>query len=138
MRAFVTGRALGGVDPACVATVYPVLVCSDTAMGAPLVNCLLGRSFDRAIRGIDRTKVRPLTVLTIEDVETMLAREADVGFPAMLRAWHDGDPQMTTYPGLMIRRRYFSDGPFENPWVRSASKKWKDKMLRGLWPKRHE
>jgi hypothetical protein len=44
---------------------------------------------------------------------------------------------MTTYPAVIIRRRYFSDGPIENPWVRNASKEWKDEMLRGLWPKRH-
>lgn len=137
VRAFLAGRPIGGVASARVLSIYPVLVCSDTALGAPMVNCLLRRAFDRELAGIDRTRVRPLSVLTVEDVEMMLGREGDVGFPAMLRSWHDADPKMTTYPALMIRGRYFSDGDHENPWVREASESWKNEMLRRLWPARH-
>jgi len=131
VRAVVSGLSLAGVEPDRVTSIYPVLVCGDNAMSAPMVNCLLRRAFDREMRGADRTKVRPLTVLTIEDVETMLG--TGVPFPALLRSWHELDPEMTTSPSVILRG-HSSRGTKQNEWVLSAANAWRKEMFAFLWP----
>ena len=105
-------------------------------MGAAMVNCLLRARFERDLAGAGASILQPLSVLTVENLETMLAHEEKVPFPTMLRAWHEGDPEMSTYPWLIVHGRFFADGAPTNQWVRDASDAWREEMLNKLWPNR--
>lgn len=131
VRGLVSGRLLGGVTAKDVEAIYPVIVCGEHAMGAPMVNCLLNRRFRRDLMEADGPRVRPLTVLTIEDFERLLADGRDV--PSLLQDWLDADPELMTYPGLVLRQKVLrGDGVHE--WIRRAAESWKIEMLTRLFP----
>lgn len=131
-REFLEGHRFEHLDGREVEGVYPVLVCADVGMGAPMVSCLLEKRFE--IRGKYGHRLRPLTVLTIEDLECMLSE--DRPFSQMLDAWLEADPRMTTYPWLVIRHRFFDGRNPRNPWVAEASARWRKEMTACLWPGR--
>lgn len=135
VRGLLGGTRLGPIKPDEVQAVYPVLVCGEPAMAAPMVNCLLQRQLARELTDIDQARVRPLTVLTIDDFERLLSRADGRSVPEMLRIWFEHDPQMLTYPALVLGERVFRDDGRSNAWVRAAAEAWKEEMLRRLWPR---
>ena len=131
VREFVSGRSLGGVTPNDIEAIFPVIVCGEHGMGAPMVNCLLNRRFRRDLGDADTPRVRPLTVLTIEDFERVLADGRDVA--SLMQGWLDADPRMATYPGLVLREKVLQ-GDGMHDWVRQAAEAWKIEMVTRLFP----
>lgn len=134
IKGLLAGKALGPVRIDRIQRIYPVLVCAEIAMDAPMVNCFLNRQLARELGKEDRSKVQPLTVVSIDLLERMLAYTDDVSFAEMLSAWHRLDPRMTTYPSLVIGEQ-FPRKERINQWVREGADAWKTEMLTRLWPK---
>ncbi len=129
-----SGGRIGGLRAEQFGAMYPVLVCADTAMAAPMVNGLLQRRFARLVDSQGDATVRPLTVLTIEDVETMLPWERSVAFWRMLDTWHHADPRMMTFPRLVIESRLFGADERPNAWVREGAERWREAIRKRFWP----
>lgn len=126
-KEFLAGGRLENARADDTDAVYPALVCADTGMGSPMVNGLLQMRF-KALAPTD-ARLRPLTVLTIEDLERMLSGGPDWPLSKMLDTWLEGDPQMTTYPWLVIRQRCFEGRRSQNSWVAEASEAWMREMM---------
>jgi hypothetical protein len=133
LRRLVTGRDLGGHTFGTHSAVFPVLVAWDSIMSAPLVNCLLQRTFQRLLPQPDR-RVRPLTVLSIEDFESMLALADRMPLPAMLETWLAKDPRMVRSPAWVLAEELPSWRAEKHPWLRDAGDRWTTEMLVRLWP----
>jgi hypothetical protein len=101
-----------------------------------MVSCVLDRALKRELRlaNVSSDKVQPLTVLTVEEVERMLGEAGDQTFAELLSLWHEADPLMRTYPGLVFRTHAYREGA-KNQWVADAAEAWRREMLSRLWPK---
>lgn len=113
--------------------VFPLLVCWDSAMDAPLVNYVLHRWFRRQLKGHWR-KVMPLTVLGIDTFEWVLAQTGVVSLQVLLREWAKRDPRMQTSPLVVFENVFAGQDTSPNPWVAAAARAWQDEMVARLWP----
>jgi hypothetical protein len=79
-----------GIDIFRVKRIYPVLVLSDYLFALPLMNWFLDSEFQRFVKRnnlADHLKIRPLTVLTIEDLERLEPLLGDTKFHVHLEKW---------------------------------------------------
>jgi hypothetical protein len=126
------GGNLGGVSLGD-RQVFPVLVCWDGAMDAPVVNWVLHRWFRRQLKRRS-ARVMPLTVMSVETLEWVLAQEEAVSLPVLLREWSTRDPAMRTSPLIVFEDVLAAYETRPNDWVLAAAKSWQDEMLLRLWP----
>jgi hypothetical protein len=114
-------------------TVYPVLVAWDSIMSAPGVNALLQGIFQARLI-IRDARIKPLTVLSIEDFEAMLAARERASLVTMLSRWHERDPDMRSSPAWIFEEEFPGWGPQDHPWIHSRAQRWKEEMVLHLWP----
>ena len=79
-----------GIDIFRVKKIYPVLVLSDSIFSLPEMNWFLDSEFQRFVKRnnlADDLKIRPLTVLTIEDLERLEPSLGDTAFHVHLEKW---------------------------------------------------
>ncbi len=127
------GRRIGPLGSTSARTVYPVLVAWDSIMSAPMVNCALQRCFAKRIKGTD-PRVRPLTVLSIEDLEGALANTNRATLSEQLARWQARDPAMRSSPSWVMDEEWPDVGPYSHPWVRALADRWKDEMVVHMFP----
>jgi hypothetical protein len=128
-----SGR-LGPVKRERARRIYPVLVCLDTGMGSPLMNCYLHRQMCRALGPVDAHRVRPLTLLTIEDLERVLPYTEEHSFAEILDKWHACDPDMLTSFGYVMEDELYSSARKDNTWIQSKWKEWSDHVIHFFFP----
>jgi hypothetical protein len=126
------GGTLGGIR-LDQRDVFPVLVCWDSAMDAPVVNYVLHRWFRRRLTRRS-ARVMPLTVMSIDTFEWVLAQAGAVPLQVLLREWATRDPTMRTSPRIVFEDVLAAYDNEPNPWVAAAAKSWQDEMLSRLWP----
>jgi hypothetical protein len=126
------GGALGGVrlDDR---DIFPVLVCWDSAMDAPVINYVLERWFRRQLRRRS-PRVMPLAVISIDTFEWVLAQAGTMSLQALLREWARRDQTMRTSPLIVFEEVLAKYETRPNPWVVAAANSWRDEMLAKLWP----
>jgi hypothetical protein len=112
---------------------FPVLVCWDSAMDAPVVNYVLQRWFRRQLNRRS-THVMPLTVMSIDTFEWVLAQAGTMPLPVLLREWATRDPTLRTSPLIVFQDLLAAYETQANPWVVAAAQSWQDEMLARLWP----
>ncbi len=79
-----------GIDISKVKKIYPVLILSDLMFSVPLMNRVLYSEFQRFVRHNHLKKhleIMPLTVLTIEDLESLEPYLSDTPFHDHLHQW---------------------------------------------------
>ena len=67
-------QSVEGIDISKIKKIYPVLVLSDRIFSVPCMNWFLDLEFQRLLEDIHRMEnldIMPLTVLTIEDLESL-------------------------------------------------------------------
>lgn len=127
------GRRIGPQDHVSTTTFYPVLVAWDSIMSSPMINCILQRCFAKRITGAD-PRVRPLTVLSIEDLEGVLANTSRVTVSEQLARWQARDPTMRSSPAWVIDEEWPEVTPYSHPWVRELAERWRNEMVIHLFP----
>ena len=83
-------RRVEGIDISQVRKIYPVLVLSDRMFSFPFMNRFLDSEFKRLVTCNDlkeHLEIMPLTVLTIEDLESLEPYLSDTPFHAHLDDW---------------------------------------------------
>jgi len=94
-----------------VATIYPVLVARDEALGAPLVNRYLNRQFKTLY---DRKRVRqtitPLFVLTIDELGEISGNLPDVPMDEILESKYKADTSQS-FPFSAIQNERLGEAP---------------------------
>ncbi len=78
------------IDISRISKVYPVLVLFDRMFSAPLMNRYLDSEYERLMKGIELKgdlNIKPLTVLTIEDLESLEPYLSDTPFHVHLDNW---------------------------------------------------
>ena len=83
-------REVEGVDISKVKKIYPVLVLADHTFSAPCMNWFLDSEFQRVVNGNVLKKgleIRPLTVLSIANLEQLEPWLTDIPFSVHLENW---------------------------------------------------
>ena len=83
-------RQVEGIDISQVRKIYPVLVLSDRMFSFPFMNGFLDSEFKRLATCNDlkeHLEIMPLTVLTIQDLESLEPYLSDIPFHAHLDDW---------------------------------------------------
>ena len=116
-QALLAGAALGPSALASDGAVYPLLVCWDSIVDAPMVNHVFQRAFRHWLRSADR-RVQPLTVVSIETFELMVsAVNSGLSLPDMLRTYHRDDPGMINSPERILSRTALKGLKQAIPWL---------------------
>ena len=83
-------QSIEGIDISKIKKLYPVLVLSDRIFSVPCMNWFLNLEFQRLLENIHRVEnldIMPLTVLTIEDLESLESYLSDTPFHVHLDKW---------------------------------------------------
>ena len=83
-------QSIEGIDIFKIKKIYPVLVLSDRIFSVPCMNWFLNLEFQRLSENIHRVEnldIMPLTVLTIEDLESLESYLSDTPFHVHLDKW---------------------------------------------------
>lgn len=78
------------IDISKVGKIYPVLILSDRTFSVPLMNRYLDSEFERLVKDTDLKEgldIKSLTVLTIEDLESLVPYFSDTPFHVHLDKW---------------------------------------------------
>jgi len=113
-------RPVDPFNPAAIRKVYPVLVVQDFAMTLGFMNRRLRLQFKQKMqehRLRPQVQVRPLSLLTVENLENVLAHIGEITLPEVLDEYarEEHDP-LTTFNGILdqylrarganVKRRY--------------------------------
>ena len=82
--------SIDGIAFSKIKKIYPVLVLSDRMFSVPCMNWFLNLEFERLMKDIHREAnldIKPLTVLTIEDLESLEPYLSDTPFHVHLDDW---------------------------------------------------
>ena len=83
-------RSIEGIDISKIKKIYPVLVLSDRMFSVPCMNWFLDLEFQRLLEDIhwmENLDIMPLTVLTIEDLESLEPFLSHIPFHVHLDKW---------------------------------------------------
>ena len=83
-------QSIKRIDISKIKKVYPVLVLSDRMFSVPCMNWFLNSEFERLMGDINlevNLDIKPLTVLTIQDLESLEPYLSDTPFHAYLDKW---------------------------------------------------
>ncbi len=126
---------IDGLDVARVSTVYPVLVCLDHAMGSYLLGATAEHFFREALDlPDDAPEVKPLTVLTVEELEHLLPYVDDHSFVQLLEVWFEADPTAITSFGFVMKQLVYGTTLRENRWVVEEAEAWQQRVRGYLFP----
>jgi hypothetical protein len=118
-------RSFGSYNPRKAREVYPVLIVQETALEIPIAQILLEEAFNQSLdRSVvdDRVNVHPLTLLSIDDLQSVLPNIAagDFSLRRILDYYYEirgYDPSLTFQSVL---RRYYTHSGLrsrDNPWI---------------------
>jgi hypothetical protein len=98
-------KQFGLKEIARVRRVYPVIVHQDFSLGFNGVNQIMSRFFwaEIARRQVDQAMVRPLLLLTIEDLEVIIPYLAAIPLPEILEEYAADDDPLTTFDKIFKR-----------------------------------
>ncbi len=130
-QALLDGATLGPAALASDGGVYPLLVCWDSIVDAPMVNRVFQRAFRHWLHSED-TRVKPLTVVSIETFELMVsAVSGRLSLPEMLRIYQRDDPGMINSPARIFSLTALRGLEHATPWLEERAAAWRrDLVLR--------
>ncbi|HKP35755.1 MAG TPA: hypothetical protein VJT71_02765 [Pyrinomonadaceae bacterium] len=107
-----------------VRRIYPLVVHQDFSLRLNGINQIVGRAFRREIakRHVDLRFVRPLCILSIEDLEVLIPYLADVSLPDVLEFYAAKDDPLTTFRSIfnrLRRKRHIANR--RNEWIDQRS-----------------
>lgn len=117
-------KRFGLKDIKHIKRIYPVIVHQDFSLRLKCVNLIMNECFQQEIkrRNVDEAMVRPLTLLTVEDLETLMPYLSDVRLPDILKAYSKlDDPLMTFTKFLHWFLRQRSMKVHQNEWILAKS-----------------
>ncbi len=107
-----------------VRRIYPVVVHQDFALRLNGINQIVSRAFRNEIskRHIDLRLMRPLCILSIEDLEVLIPYLVDVSLPDVLEYYATKDDPLTTFRSIFNkfrRKRHIANR--RNEWIDARS-----------------
>jgi hypothetical protein len=115
-----------------VKRVYPMIVHQDFSLGFNGVNRIMSRFFQSEIaqRRVDQDMVRPLSLLTVEDLEVVIPYLVAIPLPEILEEYAANDDPLTTFDkifkGLCRRRR---TALRDCPWIERRKEDLGDELM---------
>ncbi len=115
-----------------VRRIYPVIVHQDFSLGFNGVNQIMSRFFRAEIarRRVDQHMVRPLSLMTIEDLEVITPYLAAIPLPEILEEYAADDDPLTTFDkifkGLCRKRR---TAMRDSPWIERRKEELGDELM---------
>lgn len=132
--ALLNGGQIGPATLGSEGAVYPVLVCWDSIVDAPMVNHLFQRAFRHWLRSSD-PRVKPLTVISIETFELMVsAINEKVSLPDLLNIYHREDPRMINGPERILSLTALKDLKHATAWLEEHATAWRNKLVLRHFP----
>jgi hypothetical protein len=130
-QALLDGATVGPTTLAGDGAIYPLLVCWDSIVDAPMVNRVFQRAFRHWLRSRD-LRVKPLTVVSIETFELMVsALDSSLSLPEMLRTYHREDSHMINSPARILSLTALTEAEHVTPWLKERAASWRrDIVLR--------
>jgi hypothetical protein len=107
-----------------VRRIYPLVVHQDFSLRLNGINQIVGRAFRREIakRHVELRFVRPLCILSIEDLEVLIPYLVDVSLPDVLDFYVAKDDPLTTFRSIFKkfrRKRHIANR--RNEWIDQRS-----------------
>jgi hypothetical protein len=133
-HALLNGATLGPATLSGDSVVFPLLVCWDSIVDAPMINAVFQRAFRHWLRNRD-LRVKPLTVVSIETFELMVsAVSASLSLPEMLRSYQRDDPEMINSPATILSLTALKDLDHSTPWLEERAARWHRALVLRQFP----
>jgi hypothetical protein len=112
--------------------IYSVIVHQDFSLGFNGVNRIMSRFFQTEIarRRVNQDMVRPLSLLTIEDLEVIIPYLAAIPLPEILEEYAAYDDPLTTFDKIfkaLCRRR--RTALRDSPWIERRKEELGDELV---------
>lgn len=116
-----------------VKRIYPVVIHQDFSLRLNGINQIMGSLFREEIakKALDQRLIRPLCILSIEDLEIVIPYLVDVSLPEILEAYARKDDPLTTFEIIFkkfLRKRRLNHR--RNEWI--------DKRSDEIWQEIHD
>lgn len=113
-------RIFGEKDISRVRRIYPVIVHQDFPLRLNCVNVFMGRIFRDELgkRDVNQDLVRPLSILSVEDVEILIPYLIAIPFPDVLEEYARYDDPLTSFKKILynlLKKRRIKER--QNQWM---------------------
>jgi len=111
-----------------VRRIYPVVIHQDFSLRLNGINQIVARFFDREIstRHVDQCAVRPLCLLSIQDLEMLIPYLVDVPLAKILDTYSAKEDPLTTFQSIFTRFR-------RKRHIAHRRNEWLDKRSEEIW-----